>query len=95
MLIRGVSAILTPCRQVKEIRSVFRKHGRNAPCQHGRMSSGIGRGDDNNQFASTDNEYIKQHYDFILDRHRLNVMISRAKTKVVMLMDEFLNNLMK
>ena len=34
-------------------------------------------------FASSDNSYIKEVRNFLFNRNRLNVMISRAKTKVV------------
>jgi superfamily I DNA and/or RNA helicase len=36
-------------------------------------------------FAVSDNEYYNQIKGFLLNRNRLNVMISRAKTKVVIL----------
>lgn len=39
-------------------------------------------------FSATDVDFIAQQEDFLFDFHRLNVMISRAKTKVVMLMSE-------
>lgn len=39
-------------------------------------------------FSATDKRFIAQQEDFLFDFHRLNVMISRAKTKVVMLMSE-------
>ena len=34
-------------------------------------------------FASSDEKYIKEIHDFLFNPNRLNVMISRAKTKVV------------
>lgn len=34
-------------------------------------------------FASSDNNYINEIHDFLFNPHRLNVMISRAKTKVI------------
>lgn len=34
-------------------------------------------------FASSENSYIKEVHNFLFNRNRLNVMISRAKTKVV------------
>lgn len=37
-------------------------------------------------FAAADPTFVRQQIGFILDAHRLNVMISRAKTKVVMIM---------
>lgn len=39
-------------------------------------------------FSASDAKFISQQRDFLFDFHRLNVMISRAKTKVVMLMSE-------
>ena len=36
-------------------------------------------------FTASDEQYLIQHHDFIYDEHRLNVMVSRAKTKVVMI----------
>jgi superfamily I DNA and/or RNA helicase len=41
-------------------------------------------------FAATDLHYIHDQLEFLLNPNRLNVMISRAKTKVVMLMSELL-----
>ena len=37
-------------------------------------------------FAGADKTFVKEQIDFILDEHRLNVMVSRAKTKVVIIM---------
>ena len=37
-------------------------------------------------FAASDPAYVVEQIGFILDEHRLNVMVSRAKTKVVMIM---------
>lgn len=37
-------------------------------------------------FAAADPSFAREQIDFILDEHRLNVMVSRAKTKVVMIM---------
>lgn len=34
-------------------------------------------------FASSDKQYIKEVHDFLFNKNRLNVMISRAKTKVI------------
>lgn len=39
-------------------------------------------------FTSADESHAKRFADFILDSHRLNVMVSRAKTKVVLLASE-------
>ena len=36
-------------------------------------------------FASSNNDYIERRRDFIFNYNRLNVMISRAKTKVIIL----------
>lgn len=39
-------------------------------------------------YTSSDIDYIQQRADFLLSKNRLNVAISRAKTKVVLLMSE-------
>ena len=50
-------------------------------------------------FAASDDLYIKDVHDFLFNRNRLNVMISRAKTKVVIFgskkIQEELNNLLR
>jgi len=43
-------------------------------------------------FAVSDNAYYSQIKDFLLNRNRLNVMISRAKTKVVILASQQIKN---
>lgn len=43
-------------------------------------------------FAVSDNAYYSQIKDFLLNRNRLNVMISRAKTKVVILASKQIKN---
>lgn len=44
-------------------------------------------------FAAADPAFVKAQMGFILDEHRLNVMVSRAKTKVVVLMSSPLKRL--
>ena len=39
-------------------------------------------------FATSDNGYIKEIHDFLFNPNRLNVMISRAKTKVIIYASE-------
>lgn len=46
-------------------------------------------------FAVSDNAYFNKIKDFLLNRNRLNVMISRAKTKVVILASEVVKNELK
>lgn len=46
-------------------------------------------------FASSDEDYIKSVYDFIFNRNRLNVMISRAKTKVLIFGCNFIQKELK
>lgn len=46
-------------------------------------------------FASSDNVYINKIHDFIFDRNRLNVMISRAKNKVLIFGSEQIQNELK
>ena len=43
-------------------------------------------------FAVSDNAYFNQIKDFLLNRNRLNVMISRAKTKVLILASQQIKN---
>jgi superfamily I DNA and/or RNA helicase len=46
-------------------------------------------------FASSDNNYLKGIHDFLFNPNRLNVMISRAKTKVVILGSEKIQSELK
>lgn len=46
-------------------------------------------------FCASDPLYISQQKEFLFDYHRLNVMVSRAKTKVVMLMSDNLDKMFK
>lgn len=86
-------AVITPYRrQVKYITSTFIEGGRtidNMPlvntveCLQGQDVEMIII-----SFSASDPLYISQQKEFLFDYHRLNVMVSRAKTKVVMLMSE-------
>ena len=46
-------------------------------------------------FAVTDKDYFNKIKDFLLNPNRLNVMISRAKTKVVILGSEEIQRILK
>ena len=85
-------AIITPFRkQVRLIRSKIREM---FPSDNTPIVDTVERlqGEDVNciilTFASSDDSYIREMHDFLFNPNRLNVMISRAKTKVVIIGSE-------
>jgi superfamily I DNA and/or RNA helicase len=46
-------------------------------------------------FASSDENYIEDIHGFLFNHNRLNVMISRAKTKVVLFCSQEIQNQLK
>lgn len=92
-------AVITPFRkQVRLIRSKVRE---SFPSDNTPIIDTVERlqGEDVDciilTFASSDEAYIREMHDFLFNPNRLNVMISRAKTKVIIIGSEKVQNELK